>query len=288
MRHHTRISVLAAFLALVGCATPRADVVDAGGACLEFDADVHAFARTLLTSDDAPPRSDPQRSPPIAREMRGHAHRCLQSRGVAVDVVGDRLIIRPGEVAVPATTARSVAALTGGAVVYDVGFFLAKPYAAAAFDKETNVLFLPHAAIQGRDSEALQHELRHVRSLALLRPHARSRHLSLQHADTKPDALAVDEVFAYAAGARDGSDDDARRWSQEMAEQYLGFVRAALGRDDTVVRLDGTQTWCPLEPATRRAIEATASCLASQLGTATIADIDACDAAPLPAPCAGD
>ena len=272
----------AALFFLAGCATPRGEPADA---CAGFEEAVSRFRASLVAEDGAPPRIDPQRSPVIAREMLGLGNLCLKRRGVNGVVEGNRLRINPNAGPLPTSTAADVAALTGGAVVYDIDFFLAKPYAAAAFDKTANVLFLPHGAIAGREDKALRHEMRHVHSLSLRHAHPRARHVAFKNADTKPDILDVDEVFAYAAGAYDGIDDEERVWSRQMAERYIGFARSALGRPDTVLRLDALAAWCAPSPAVKLAVEEALDCVASHLGSATTAALDACDAAALPPAC---
>jgi hypothetical protein len=143
-------------LALTSCTANRAARA-AGEPCVRFQAAVDDFNGSLVRPADAPPHSDPRRSPALALEMGVRAEACLQARGVAFERVTNGLRLRP-----TAGAALTVHERTAGAAVYSSDFFLAKPYAAAAFDKTSNTLFLPHADVWAeKPSAATLHELEH-------------------------------------------------------------------------------------------------------------------------------
>lgn len=265
---HVRALLL--FLALTSCTATRAARA-VGDACVGFQRAVDEFNGSLVRPTDAPPHSDPNRSPALALEMGLRAEACLQARGVAYERVANGLRVLP-----TAGAALTLYQRTAGTAVYSTEFFLAKPYAAAAFDKTSNTLFLPHADVWGETpSPATTHELEHAKSLAMLREGARLRHLMLKNDETVPDALSVDEVFAYAAVARTSMDEAARARSLSQAKQYVSFVARALTRPETVTWVDtrNPSGASALTDATRAPLLALVQCASERLP-----DIEACDA----------
>jgi hypothetical protein len=176
---------------------------------------------------------------------------------------------------------------TGGTVVYDADFFLAKPYAAAAFSKEENKLNLPHAAIWGEEGKATRHELFHVHSLQLLREYARARHVLISNESTKPNSLSVDEVFAYAGPLADStSPEEDRAWSRKMAEQYLEFVRQALADPTSTFQIEARPGACRPSESLKSLVREAADCVSKRLAEDG-KGLDACDAKPVAPLCTG-
>lgn len=270
-------------VALIGCAaratrTTSAQVPEATRACETFGQKVEFFGATLVRSDSAPPKADPAKSPSAAREMVRAARACLETRGVRIKMLSDLAIeIEPGGTQTPSNVASAVLDATRGTVVYDGEFFLKKPYAAAAFDKDINRLSLPHSAISGELGKVLRHELLHVHSLELLNQHARARHLLISNATTKPDALSVDEVFAYAgtSTAPELSAEDRGR-SRRMAEQYLTFVSHAAADPTSTFRIEARSVTCRPTEALLAQLRNALDCVGSRLAGGG-GDFDSCD-----------
>lgn len=97
--------------------------------------------------------------------------------------------------------AKSLDRTTKSVARYDLEFFFRKPFAAASYDREARVLYLPHDGLYDPDSLTLAHELRHVEmheaelrgDVSLIEYQA-----ILTGEAFRPDPLHLDEVYAYA------------------------------------------------------------------------------------------
>jgi hypothetical protein len=92
-----------------------------------------------------------------------------------------------------------------GRVAYDVGYLLESPNAPARFDPKTNVLTLPHAAVEDLYAEepSVLRELVHVRTWATLRSGWPTPYQGyLRGGPFAPEALFLDEMNADAAEVR--------------------------------------------------------------------------------------
>lgn len=255
-------------------------------ACRAFEEAVASFDASLVRTQTQPPRIDELKSPRLAQAMVSAAEGCLRSRGISVSRVGDELTILADSKSLDLELLQR----TGGRAVYSAPFFLAKPYAAASFDKTTNTLFLPHASvISDVPNAALVHEMQHVKSLQLLRAHVRLRHWLLENESTRPDALSIDEIFAYAATSQDQRlTPERQQRSLAMARNYAQVTRQALDNPSTVgwIETHPHTEARPLDPASRRDFHQLLECIEARLP-----DISECDAlkseAAMPAPSAG-
>lgn len=134
---------------------------------------------------------------------------------------GDRL---EGIDACAATLSPAHPVVSGVSVKLDVGFFFAKPYAAASYDRESKTLFLPLASLYKPWSEvpATRHEWRHARlhQRALAGDALASALMTTVHApDYRPDGFYADEVLVNLC---DGEQ------QREMTENYVKILRTEL------------------------------------------------------------
>ncbi len=140
-------------------------------------------------------------TPRLCEETATAARSHLEGHGVLATLSGARVTIVPGEASRLNAYAAWARGAAGSAVVYDPGFFAAHPWAAASFDRGTNTLFLPHAAIVDAtpDEHGVLHESVHLRTFADLLARRQSPYYGKLHGEPfAPADLELDEMNAYS------------------------------------------------------------------------------------------
>lgn len=277
MKNLNRVVLIGCFLvALLNSSAAIAETsLPDNAACKAFETLRDDYTKSLGKDDSGKPAASEQ-SVALAWELTGAAEDCLAERGVAFERISTyALRIQPGSSVEPAKTAALLDELTKGAVIYDVGFFLRKPFAAGGF--EENILFLPHSAIVGQLDMVTRHELNHARAHSLLLDgDQRLRHLWI-FAD---DMMYVDEVLAYAdGGLNEANAERMRSWSLDMAHQYISGTRELLDAPTAEIALSMDGKRCPMNPALKKEVAEMLSCIEGVLQTenAKPAEVAACD-----------
>lgn len=210
----------------------------------------------------------------IAWELIGAAQDCLTDRGVAFERTSTyALKITPGKENELAATALSLDQQTSGRTVYDVGFFLRKPFAAGGF--EGNVMYLPHSAVLGQIDMVTRHELHHARAHSYrLKGDRRLRHLWVFGADT----MFIDEVLAYAEGGLNDENAPAMlTWSYGMAEEYVASTRALIADPEALVADGAEGERCEMNERLRADIAAMLDCVTQAMEDSELQQLRLCD-----------
>lgn len=244
-------------------------------ACQSFESIRSDYMKSLGADDTGKPQAS-EASVQLAWELTNAAGDCFNERGVGFNRISTYAFeILPGAEAEPARTAALLESMTEGAVVYDVGFFLRKPFAAGGF--EGNILFLPHSAVLGKIDMVTRHELNHARAHALwLQDDQRLRHLWIFGDDT----MFVDEVLAYAdGGINQANAGNMRSWSLDMAHEYIAGTRALLKTPQAEIATEMEGQRCPMSPALKEEVSAMLSCIEGVLDSDNpqTDEISACD-----------
>lgn len=258
MKNKKALLVACFHLVMLGAASVSAeDISSEGTSCQAFNSVRADYTDSLAKDDTGKPMASEQ-SVQLAWTLVGAAEACLSERQVPFERISTyTLRITPDQVAEPGKTAALIDGMTKGSVIYDVGFFLRKPYAAGGF--EHNILYLPHSAVTGKIDMITRHELTHARAHALkLNDDIRLRHLWL-FAD---DAMFVDEVLAYADGGINADNEERMRiWSREMAHQYIAGTRKLLEAPDAKVAIEQHGKRCPVTSALKKEVTVMLACI---------------------------
>jgi hypothetical protein len=119
--------------------------------------------------------------------------------------------------------------------------------------------------------------MRHVYSFSLAQKgDLRVRHLTIANANLRPKDLEVDEIFAYAWGAREYSSLENREWSKSWAQRYIDMARAALQNPSSRYKMLFRDSECKLNKRAKKRIEAVLQCAQTALQTGKSAE--PCDA----------
>lgn len=128
-------------------------------------------------------------------------------------------------------------AVPGVRIRFDATFFFAKPYAAASYDRERRILFLPLAALKEPWAAlpATRHEWRHAalhRSALAGNADAAALQSSFERPEYKPDGLYVDELPAAICDWSEAlaAQREVEPWRTELARSYATSVDAELAR----------------------------------------------------------
>lgn len=255
-------------------ASAKADPAN-GPACDSFEELRSEYTQSLGVDKSGKPMAS-RKSVQQAWKLTNAAGDCLTERGVNFRRISTYAFeILPADDLEPGKTAALLEEMTGGSVIYDVGFFLRKPYAAGGF--EHNILFLPHSAVLGELEMVTRHEINHARAHALwLKDDQRLRHLWI----FSRESMWLDEVLAYAdGGVNQENAEDMRTWSLNMAHSYISNTRAMLRNPNAEIAtaIDGER--CPMGEALKAEVNEMLNCVEAVLNSDNpqTAEVAACD-----------
>lgn len=244
-------------------------------ACESFEQARNEYTQSLGTDKSGKPMAS-TKSVQRAWRLTNVASDCLTEREVKFRRISTYAFeILPADDGEPGKTAALLEEMTGGTVIYDVGFFLRKPYAAGGF--EDNILFLPHSAVLGELEMVTRHEINHARAHALwLKDDQRLRHLWI----FGKDSMWLDEVLAYAdGGVNKANAEDMQTWSLKMAHSYVAETRDMLRNPNAQIAtaIDGER--CPMSEALKAEVGEMLSCVENvlQSDNPQTTEVAACD-----------
>lgn len=230
-------------------------------ACNQFENTYKEYFQLLGKDETGKPKAT-EKNIPMAWDLIGLAENCLNERSVAYERISTYAVkILPDDEVEPGEIASQVMDLSKGRVIYDTGFFLRKPYAAAGF--EENILFLPHTAILGKVDLVTRHELTHARAHSLLlNEDRRLRHLWI----FAEDKIYLDEIIAYAEGAVDqGNAEKMRSWSLNMAHQFINSTTKFIQSPNAKFALSQKGAQCPVPAMLKQEINNMLSCVTNAI-----------------------
>lgn len=220
--------------------------------------------------------ADPTSAPLMGRLMDNAAAKCLTERHVAFDYdIGGSIHILPQAGPYPNDLAVKVNEMTNGEVNFGAIAFIIRPWSEASFG--LNILWLPYAAVLGEQTDATQHELRHVYTRSLLKDGVRARHLVMMGAEDVEPVLA-DEIFAYAYGATHALDPKFAAWSKVQALRFILVARNRIEDPRTKFWVSTQSSMCLTRPSSKTQLLATLSCVENALSTQS--DTEICDLTP--------